>query len=291
MQEKTEYYYQKKAQDVLQYIQNNLNADLSLKVLSDYSGISSFHFHRIMRAFLNEPLGSYIDRKRLETAITLLRYSNETLNEIASKIGYSNNSAFSKAFTKEFGVSPQAFKQNPNISLNTHIDFRINGSSELKTDVKPKYIVLPDKQVACITIKGIYGGESTSKAWDELSNFVVKNKLTGWNPEVYAVYYDNPYSMAPEDCMSDICFAIKKDIEPQGRIYQKTFTGGRYAVFRYKGPYERLWELYLLIYKNWLLFSDFRLRDLPSVQKYLNVADNKVTENPITEIYIPVDFE
>jgi len=291
MQEKTEYYYQKKAQDVLQYIKNNLNADLSLKALSDYSGISSFHFHRIMRAFLNEPLCSYIDRERLETAVTLMRYSDETLNEIALKIGYNNNSAFSKAFIKEFGLSPQAFKQNPKITLNTHIDFHISELQELKMDIKPKYIILPDKDVICVTVKGIYGGEETYKAWDELFDFTIKNKLIGWNPEAYSVYYDEPSTMNPEDCISDICIVAKKKIALQGRIYEKTISGGKYAVFRYKGPYERLWDIYTMIYRNWLLSSDFKLRDSPSVEKYLDFSDKKGIENPITEIYIPVDFE
>lgn len=288
MQEKTQHYYQQKAETVLQYIQNNLGADLSLNELSNYSDISSFHFHRIMKAILGEPLGVYINRKRLEAATTLIRYSNETLNEIAPKVGYNDVSAFSKAFSKEFGISPQAFKKNPGITLNTHVDFCVSKSQELTSDIKPKLIVVPDKTAICVTVKGIYGGEETYQAWEELTSFVMNNKLVSWNPEAFSVYYNDPETTPAEDCISDICFVTKKKFVPQGRIYEKTIIGGKYAVFRYKGSYERLWELYTMIYTNWLLYCNFQLRNLPVIEKYRNFLNENESEDHLIEIYIPV---
>ncbi|RPH31262.1 MAG: hypothetical protein EHM93_14400 [Bacteroidales bacterium] len=50
-----------------------------------------------------------------------------------------------------------------------------------------------------------------------------------------------------------------------------------------------IYELYDSIYKDWVLFSDFKLRDLPSIEKYLNFAYNTKPENLLTEIYIPIE--
>lgn len=44
-----------------------------------------------------------------------LLHKESTTTEIAHKYGFSDNSSFSRAFKKKFGISPTAFKkQNPN---------------------------------------------------------------------------------------------------------------------------------------------------------------------------------
>lgn len=289
IQNKTNSYYQQKVADVLQYINNNIGEDLNVKLLSEHFGISFFHFHRIMKAALNEPLGAYINRFRLETAIKLLRYSNEPLTEISSHIGYFDLSSFSKAFSKEFGLSPLEFRNNKAIILNTHIDYRVSDEKKIITNLKPKIISIPDKKVCCISVVGKYGSEATYKAWDELGDFVTKNKIVGWRPDIFAVYYDDPDIVGIDSCATDLCIVTKKNFKEEGRIKTKTITGGKFVVFRYKGSYNYLWELYNSIYKDWVLFSNIKLRDLPSIEKYLNFSHNTKPENLVTEIYIPIE--
>ena len=157
IQNKTITYYQKKTADVLQYISNNAGENLSIRILSGLFGISFYHFHRIMKAALNEPLGEYINRVRLETSLKLLRYSTEQLTEIAQNIGYSDLSSFSKAFTKEFGISPLEYRNDKSIILNTNIDYRISNERKIIVNLKLKIISVPDKKVCYITVKGKYG--------------------------------------------------------------------------------------------------------------------------------------
>jgi len=90
--------YQKSIDSVLTHIDANLFETPELDKLAAIANLSKFHFHRIMKAFLNEPLGSYINRIRLETAVKLLRYSSQPINEIAYRVGYHTPSAFSKVF-------------------------------------------------------------------------------------------------------------------------------------------------------------------------------------------------
>ncbi|MDD2612128.1 MAG: GyrI-like domain-containing protein [Bacteroidales bacterium] len=266
-----------------------MGGDLSVKTLSEHFGISFFHFHRIMKPAINESLGAYINRIRFETAIKLLRYSNEPLSDIASHIGYLDLSSFSKAFSKEFGLSPLEFRNNKAIVLNTHIDYRVSDEKKIITNLKTKIIFIPDKKVCCINVVGKYGSEGTYKAWDELGDFVMKNKIIRWRPDVFAVYYDDPDIVGIDFCATDLCIATEKIFKEEGRIKVKTITGGKFGVFRYKGSYDYLWELYNSIYKDWVLFSDLKIRDLPSIEKYLNFAHNTKPENLLTEIYIPIE--
>lgn len=132
MQEKTTTYYRQKVEEVLDYIQNHLSDDLNIKTLAENSRISFFHFHRIIQAVIGEPLGNYINKARLETAVKLIRYSGESFLSIAERIGYNDLSSFSKAFSKEFGLSPQEYRANSNIILNTHVDYRIGNNGTLR---------------------------------------------------------------------------------------------------------------------------------------------------------------
>ena len=48
------------------YIEKNLDNELSLEKISSAANFSKFHFHRIFAAFTRETLNNYIKRRRLE---------------------------------------------------------------------------------------------------------------------------------------------------------------------------------------------------------------------------------
>lgn len=68
---------------VVEYINNHLGEEIDLERLAEISHFSPYHFHRIMKAFLGEPLGAFIVRTRIETAARLLRYSTMPVSDIA----------------------------------------------------------------------------------------------------------------------------------------------------------------------------------------------------------------
>lgn len=60
--------YQKCVNAVVDYINLHLGEEIDLKSLARISHFSPFYFHRIMKAFLGEPLGTFIARTRTEAA-------------------------------------------------------------------------------------------------------------------------------------------------------------------------------------------------------------------------------
>ena len=79
-------YYQK-LNRVVDYIHNHLDEKIEVKKLAEMSHFSPFHFHRITRALLGEPIGAYITKTRLETAAKMLRYSTTSI-EAKSDVQY-----------------------------------------------------------------------------------------------------------------------------------------------------------------------------------------------------------
>lgn len=107
--------YKRRINRVFQFIEENLDSDLSLNRVSRIAFFSPFHFHRLFKFITGETLNEYVTRCRLEKSALDVMHKNISITEIALKWGFHDNSSFSRAFKKFYGVSPTGFKkQNPN---------------------------------------------------------------------------------------------------------------------------------------------------------------------------------
>lgn len=98
---------------VFEYIERNLDRDLSLLSLSEIAFFSPFHFHRIFKAISGETIGEYVTRRRIEKSALDLIHKNIAVAEIYLKYGFNDNSSYTRTFKKFYGVSPTEFrKQN-----------------------------------------------------------------------------------------------------------------------------------------------------------------------------------
>ena len=97
------------------YIQDHLDADLSLLFLAQTVGLSRFRFHRVFKAWRGETLHDFVTRMRMERAAFELRYpiprsSRRSIKAIAFASGYKSLSSFSHAFSSYARVSPREFR-------------------------------------------------------------------------------------------------------------------------------------------------------------------------------------
>jgi AraC family transcriptional regulator len=278
--------YHKRINQVMVYINSHLDEKLELETLAAISNFSPYHFHRIIRAHLNESIGSYINRIRMETAANFILHTGEPIFEIALRVGYDIPSSFNKAFSKRFGCAPTEFRNNHN-AFNTINYFKMeNVKNEL--GLKPAFKTLKPAKVIFVQTIGDYNSIGTSKAWEKVCAFAEKNKLFGWKTEFIGISHDDPDITETEKLRYDACITITKDIKPEGVIGVQQIEGGKYAVFLHKGPYEKLHETYDKIFAHWLPGSNFELRNTPCFEKYLNEPERTKPEKLKTEIYLPV---
>ena len=66
--EETQKGYYERINKVISYINLHIGDEMDMKQLAQIGNYSDFHFQRIMRAYLGEPLGAYIIRIRLESS-------------------------------------------------------------------------------------------------------------------------------------------------------------------------------------------------------------------------------
>jgi len=93
----------------LEYINNNLSADLTLERLANAANFNSIYFHKLFKASTGKTLHEYVEDQRIKKSINLLISTNMTLAEIAYECGFSSQSYFSYAFKKKIGSSPREY--------------------------------------------------------------------------------------------------------------------------------------------------------------------------------------
>ncbi len=95
----------------IEYIMQNLAAKLSIAELARLCCMSERSFRDAFFAHTNMTPHEYIQQKRMNTAIELLRQSNLRIKEVAHSLGFANQYYFSRAFRDHFGISPSAYKK------------------------------------------------------------------------------------------------------------------------------------------------------------------------------------
>lgn len=276
--------YLKRINIVVEYICNHLDEPIDTGTLAELSGFSSWHFHRIIKAFLGEPIGAFIVRKRLETAANLLRYTELPVQDIAFRIGYDVPSSLSKLFKQFYGISPNNYRNNKNFVIMKPVQI----NPDLKID-GPQIKTLDAQPVIYLRLIGSYMNNDYCKAWEKLWTFVRENNLFSHQMEYICIYHNDPKVTDPQKLHTDVCLTIQQPATPKGEIGVKNIEGNKYAIFRYQGSYANLGAVYDMIYSQFLPTNGYRLGKAPGYEKYLNNPSDTTPENLLTEIYIPIE--
>ncbi|WP_299521635.1 GyrI-like domain-containing protein [Winogradskyella sp.] len=280
---KTKHIYQEQLNTVVEYIHNHLDRKIDIARLAELSHFSPFHFHRITRAMLGEPIGTYITRVRIEMAARLLRYSDNSVEQIAYSVGFETPSSLSKAFKNYFGISPSAHRNKKELVIKKQN--RMTTTLNIKT---PKILDLNDQNCLYYTMYGAYQTLDYASAWQKLWAEVKSQKLFTKGIQMIGLPYDDPNVTDPNKTRYDACLIIHKDAKPNGDVGVKTLKGGKYAMFLYQGSYKHFPQVYDYMFNEWLLNTTYELSDAPPRERYISHPDRVAEDKLKTEFYIPI---
>ena len=235
-------------------------------------------------SFIGESVYSYRKRLLLERSVKQLRYSQQPITEIALNAGYDNQASYNKAFKKLFGVTPSICRQQKLSLVSNPIKFNIEEIEIMEAEI----CQLKPIHVACARARGKYA-QAAEQAWGQIMKFAYSNKLMKTETETYGICHDDPSITEPENIRYDACISLSDQVPLEESIYSEVIEGGMYAVFLHKGSYDKLPQTYHAIFHQWLPHGDFKLRELPPFEKYLNRDPRRTKpENLRTEIYVPI---
>ncbi|MFD2116653.1 helix-turn-helix domain-containing protein [Paenibacillus yanchengensis] len=93
---------------VFHYIEQHFDEELSVDFLAALTGLSRFHFSRLFKELCGRTITEYITAIRLDKADYLLRHSNYTISDIATRTGFNDIYYFSRTFKKHKKTTPSA---------------------------------------------------------------------------------------------------------------------------------------------------------------------------------------
>ncbi len=102
----------KRVSNVLTYIEQHINEQLSNEKLAIRASMVKNSFARLFKENTGFSLQQYIKNKRIENALILLHHSTATIDEIANQCGFYDRHHFSKVFKELMGISPVSYKKH-----------------------------------------------------------------------------------------------------------------------------------------------------------------------------------
>jgi len=97
----------------LRHIEACADEPLSLAELAGIAAMSPYHFLRTFRALVGMTPHQFILHTRMNRAVVRLRRTSENVSAIAFAAGFSDLSTFNRRFQRIFGLSPSAYRAQP----------------------------------------------------------------------------------------------------------------------------------------------------------------------------------
>lgn len=94
--------------EIVTYINQHLESDLSVSHLASIVFMSKYHLMRKFKAYTGYTIHQYIIQKRLMYAKALMA-EEVRLTDVCQSAGFNDYSGFVRAFKKEFGISPREY--------------------------------------------------------------------------------------------------------------------------------------------------------------------------------------
>ncbi|MFD8563541.1 AraC family transcriptional regulator [Streptosporangium canum] len=95
----------------------------TVKTLGTQAGLSRAAFSRRFTTLIGQPPLTYLTWWRMTTAARLLRQSDASLGEVATRIGYTSEFAFATAFKREYGTAPGKYRRQSRVETqNSELD-------------------------------------------------------------------------------------------------------------------------------------------------------------------------
>ncbi len=284
--------YRNRVERVLEHINVHLDEPVTLAHLAEIAGVSPFHLHHQFSAVTGVPLTKLVQLLRLKRAsMGLVFQPGRRITDIAFEAGFENAESFSRAFRRELGQSPRAFRYAPRW-LTWRERFRLQHlrprpvqSFSERIVMNVRIVEFPETHVAALEHHGAPGLE-----YDTVRRFVawrVANRLAPDRHRSYGLHYNDPRT-AGENYRMDVCASMDGPVpENVEGIVSKVIPAGRCAVARYVGSRDEVRAAQYL-YETWLPVSGETLRDYPLIFHYVNVGPNVAEHEMITDVYLPI---
>jgi AraC-like DNA-binding protein len=100
--------------DIVKYIQDNLDKDLTNAAIAKVACVSDDYVGQFFKALTGRTLQDYIEHQRLERAMHLLKTIPKSVQDVAAMVGFKDAAYFSRRFRMRFAVNANTVRNGKN---------------------------------------------------------------------------------------------------------------------------------------------------------------------------------
>lgn len=282
----------------VRYIDDNLCGEIDVEKAGMIACVGADSFQRFFSYMTGMTLNEYIRRRRLTLAADDIRGGDARIIDIAVKYGYDSADAFSRAFARQHGITPSAYRKNGGeLKIYPPASFYIiiKGAEKMVFRI----IELPETEVFGISEQFDGEGYGTREElrnlmWWSADGNAVPNRIccAKWDEKGsteldgvwYGVWQDGKYMIARE----------KADIKADG-LETRVLPAGTYAAFKTErggNTWDEFPKLFEQIFDSWLPSSGYRLKSDLMIEILHLWTDREVRrKNRWYEVWIPVELK
>lgn len=276
----------------MDYIENRLTDDLSLEDISEYAGVSDFHFRKIFFYLSGMTLSEYIkDRKLSEANKDLL--NGRKVTEVAFKYGYQSVDGFTRAFKKwsDFLPSDVLKKGLSKSSAKLSFVITVKGGTtmEFKIEKKPAFHLVGVNKRVPMQFKGV--NNEIVKLAESITDEQKEEMKALQNIEPYEIvnasYNADANFLKEEGDLTHLIGILTTKNKVSNLLEKVPIEACTWAVFPNEGPFpSTLQETMAKTYSEWLPSSDYEVINVPSFS--FTKMDKHKEDYAYSEIWIPV---
>lgn len=260
-----------KLNQLVDYIEEHLDEELSLGEVAKTLGLSEYHLKRMFSFIAGVSMGEYIRNRRLACANREL-VEGQTVTAVAFNYGYQSLEGFSRAFREWSGYLPSEVIKNkiqksyPRLSF--YVDVRGGVSMEFRIEQKNKFNLVGVKEEVPIQFEG--RNEAIQKLVQSITEEqkAEMHKLTDVYPyQVLNASYDfDDGRMNEQGKLTHMIGIATTKENSYFDLQQMEIEERTWAVFPNQGEFPRvLQETWGKIYSEWLPTSGYKLVEAPEI--------------------------
>jgi len=266
----------------IDYIMQHLDEEISIEDVADYCHLSKYYFSRVFKAETGESIYAFIKRLKMEqSAFRLKVEKDKSITDISYDYGYSPSN-YSSAFKKQNNISPAEFRKGKYTECVPNPFYQDKLARFQSFKEYDKQISIQELDDFVVIYERYIGNYiELGKNW---RNFIEKYKdYLKEDTLLIERSYADPSVTSIDQCLYDICMTIDKKYSFDNVT---TIQGGKYAVYRFDGLVQDIFDVFQGLFNVWLADSGYEMDERYGLDIYRTI--NWKNMQVVMDLCIPI---
>jgi AraC family transcriptional regulator len=268
----------------LWYIESHFRQELPLEEIAGAAGVSRYHISRAFGLATGRSIMRYVRGRRLSEAARLLAAGAPDILAVAIDSGYGSHEAFTRAFRDQFGLTPEALREQATLNRLKLVE-AIKMDEALLTNLQPPRF----ENGRTLLIAGLserYNSETSAgipAQWQRFGPYL--GHIPGQAGRAAYGVLCNSDDAGNMEYISGV--EVSDFARVPGEFAHLRIPEARYAVFSHPDHISTIRRVWHTIFNRWLPESGYRIAEGSEFERYGEEFDG-ITGTGGFEIWIPV---